>query len=336
MLSRSEIRSALLARGLEQEELFAEARRLRDRHFGPTVLLRGVIETTNVCRVNCDYCPMRRDNTQANDRYFMSADDIVERARRIRDAGIDIVLLQGGETPRQLHAVEEAIPRIRALYDGPVEVLLNLGNMRHEQYARLRAAGATSYILKHETSDPVLHQQLRHESLDDRLRCMKDLLSLGYRVGTGLISSLPGQTMESMVDDIELTGSLGVHMCSVSPFVPAPDTPLRLTRPGAVDLALNVLACLRVCYPHLLIPAVSALEKNSKGGQSRGLAAGGNVMTVNFTGDADRERYLIYGKERFVVRMQYARTVVQSSGLDFRGSVFQDESMGSDTSLTSS
>ncbi len=165
---------------------------------------------------------------------------------------------------------------------------------------------------------------MRHEMLEDRLRCLRDLLELGYKVGTGLISSLPGQTLGSIVDDIELAGALGVHMCSVSPFVPAPDTPLQLKPPGSVDLAINTLACLRICLPGLLIPSVSALEKTSAGGQSRGLAAGANVMTVNFTGDADRQRYLIYGKDRFVVKMQHVQRLVQAAGLQTRGSVFLD------------
>lgn len=324
MLTRAEIRKALLATGPEQEELLVEARRLREQHFGQTVVLRGVVEVTNVCRVNCDYCPMRRDNTRDNDRYFMSSDEILARARQIRDENIDIILLQGGETPRMLAAIENAIPRIRELFDYRVEILLNLGNMRRGQYERLKVLGATSYILKHETSDAHLHEVMRHETLADRLRCLRDLLDLGYKVGTGLISSLPGQTLDSIVDDIELADALGVHMCSVSPFVPAPDTPLQRAPAGSVDLALNALACLRICRPGLLIPSVSALEKTSSGGQSRGLAAGANVMTVNFTGDADRQRYLIYGKDRFVVKMQHVRSLVQAAGLQTRGSIFLD------------
>jgi biotin synthase len=322
MLTRSEIRSALKARGHAQEELFEQARRLRDQYFGPAVVMRGVVEITNVCRVNCDYCPMRRDNTRVNDRYFMSREEVLRRSRLIREAGIDVILLQGGETPRSFTALRAAIPGISDLYRGRVEVLLNLGNMTGERYAELRALGATSYILKHETSDPDLHWRMRHERLEERLRCLKNLLDLGYRVGTGLIAGLPGQQISSMVDDIELAGELGVHMCSVSPFVPAPDTPLSGEPAASVDLALNIIACLRICYPQLLIPAVSALEKTDTGGQSRGLAAGANVITVNFTGGADQHRYLIYGKDRFVVKMEHAKNIVHRAGLRTRGSVF--------------
>jgi biotin synthase len=85
---------------------------------------------------------------------------------------------------------------------------------------------------------------------------------------------------------------------------------------------VNAIATLRVCYPELLIPSVSALEKTSSGGQSRGLAAGANVLTMNFTGDAHIGRYLIYGKERFVVRAEHVRTMLADAGFGVRGSVF--------------
>jgi biotin synthase len=268
---------------------------------------------------------MRRDNIRQNDTYFLTSDEIVERAGAIRDSGIDVVLLQGGETPTVLDSLEDAVPRIRELFDGEVEILLNLGRFKPAQYRKLRALGATSYIMKHETSDPDLHLAIRHEPLDMRIRSLRDLQELGFKVGTGLISSLPGQSLESIIDDIELAGALSVDMCSVSPFIPAPDTPLSLAPIGDNELALNVIACLRLSYPYLLIPSVSALERVGSGGQSRGLEAGANVMTVNFSSATDQGRYLIYGKDRFLVTLQHVRRLAQSSGLELRGSVFLDE-----------
>ncbi|MEU1290597.1 radical SAM protein [Kitasatospora sp. NPDC005856] len=325
MLTREEMRRLLVARGQEQEELFAESRRVRNERFGATVVLRGVIELTNVCRVNCDYCPMRRDNVRENDTFFLTADQIVSTAELIRDNGIDVVLLQGGETPSVLPILENAIPRIRQLYDDRVEVLLNVGNLKRTQYERLHALGALSYILKHETSDQDLHLRIRHETLDSRLRHLRDLQEVGFKIGTGLISSLPGQSLDSIVDDIELAGEIGADMCSVSPFIPAPNTPMSLAPIGDNELALNVIALLRLNFPHLLIPSVSALERVGGGGQSRGLDAGANVMTVNFSGAGDQKRYLIYGKDRFVVTLDHVRGLVESSGLELRGSVFIEQ-----------
>jgi biotin synthase len=67
---------------------------------------------------------------------------------------------------------------------------------------------------------------------------------------------------------------------------------------------------------------VSALEKTSAGGQSDGLAAGANVLTINFTGAKDIDRYLIYGKNRFVVGMNHVRSLLVGAGYSTRGSIF--------------
>ena len=54
------------------------------------------------------------------------------------------------------------------------------------------------------------------------------------------------------------------------------------------------------------------------GSQARGLAAGANVITVNFSGEADQARYPIYGSSRFVVRRDYALRTLESAGLEPR------------------
>lgn len=101
-------------------------------------------------------------------------------------------------------AVLAAMPPVRSLYDGGVEILLNLGNKRHDEYAALREAGATSYIIKHETSDPALNQRMRHETLESRLWHIRELIDLGYKIGTGTIVGLPGQSVENIAADIIL------------------------------------------------------------------------------------------------------------------------------------
>lgn len=319
MTNTHEILEALKMRGGQQEDLFAAARLARRLSLGNEVTLRGVIEVTNICRVNCDYCPMRRDNTHENDRFSLSEDDIVDSVHAIVEAGIGVVLLQGGETPRVLPVIERALKRITNEYPR-LEIILNLGNFSHDQYARLREAGATSYILKHESSDVALFERLRHEPFEERMHCLWDLKSLGFRVGTGLMTGLPGQSMESIVSDLMLAREVGVQMCSVSPFVPAPNTPMEGLPAGDNELALNVIACMRVLFPFMSIPSVSALERTHTGGQRRGLDAGANVLTINFSKSKDREKYLIYGKNRFIVSASHVETIVRQAGMVVKAS----------------
>jgi biotin synthase len=312
----------LQVRGSQQEQLFAAARAARESVYGRRVVVRGLVEVTNLCRVNCEFCPMRRDNTKQNTIFHLNEEQILEAAARIRDAGINIVFLQAGEVRRTTQLVGKVLPKIRKMFSGPVEFLLCLGNKTEEEYAFLQAQGATSYILKHETSDPELNAQMRHASFEERLGCLRTLVQLGYRVGTGAIIGLPGQSQESLVNDLLLAREVGAHMVSGSPFIPAPDTPLADMPPGDVDLTLNFIALARLINPYWLIPSVSALERRKGGGQLSGLAAGANVLTVNFTPELEQSKYLIYGKDRYVVRNDHVSEIAAQAGLERAPSVF--------------
>lgn len=316
MLSKQEIIDLLQVRGADQKALFEESRSARAKCFDAQVVVRGVIEVTNVCRVNCHYCPMRRDNNSSNTRFLLTEEDLIAAAKCVIEQGLKVVFFQGGEAPQTTRLVGEAIPKIHALSPlQPVEILLNLGNKSRDEYGYLKTQGAESYILKHETSDPLLHKRLRQTDLQERIRCLLNLLELQFKVGTGTIIGLPGQTLESIADDIVLADELGVSMASASPFIPARNTPLDSCASGSVETTLNAIAIMRIANPRWLIPSVSALEKLQEGGQRRGLEAGANVLTVNFTPDSKRDDYEIYGKDRFIVSLDYVRELLKHTGL---------------------
>ncbi len=320
--NRATLRAWLQVKDNQQQRLFAAARQARRTAFGDRVIVRGLMEVTNLCRVNCEFCPMRRDNTRRNTIFELSEAQILETATRIKEAGINVVFLQAGEVKKTTEIVGNALPKIRATFGGAVELLLCLGNKSEEEYVFLKNQGATSYILKHETSDPELNEKLRRSSFVARVEGLRTLVRTGYKVGTGTIVGLPGQTIESLADDLLLAREIGTHMVSASPFIPAPDTPLAHQPPGDVNVTLNFIALARLMNPRWLIPSVSALESRCSGGQAAGLAAGANVLTVNFTPDDQRGNYLIYGKDRYIVRNDHVNEIVAKSGLKRAASVF--------------
>src|SRR5258708_40086622 len=138
-----------------------------------------------------------------------------------------------------------------------------------------------------------------HALFAERMACLRALVRLGYKVGTGAIIGLPGQTQESLVNDLFLAREIGAHMVSGSPFIPAPDTPLAHLPPGDVEITLNFIALARLMHPSWLIPSVSALERRQGGGQLSGLAAGANVLTINFTPEVEKSKYLIFRNDRY-------------------------------------
>ncbi len=64
-------------------------------------------------------------------------------------------------------------------------------------------AGADRFLLKHETIDKTLFRWLKPDTnLTKRVRCLNWLKELGYEVGTGCIVGLPGQRIETLVEDL--------------------------------------------------------------------------------------------------------------------------------------
>ena len=94
------------------------ARAQREANWGTTAIVRGAIEITNVCRVNCDYCSMRQEVRRKAAAYYMTVPEILAAAECIRDSGVRVVFLQGGETPLTTRTVGVAMPAIRKLFNG--------------------------------------------------------------------------------------------------------------------------------------------------------------------------------------------------------------------------
>jgi biotin synthase len=301
-------------------ETAAAACRARAKACGTSVLLRAVVEFTNVCHHNCAYCGMRAANSGLR-RYSLAPDDIMGAAQRAAADGIGVIMLQGGDhlaydMDGLAAVVEYIVSELRAT------VLLCIGDRPLEDYERLYRAGARQAIVKFETSNALLFKSLRpHSSLDRRLRLSGEVAALGYQLSSGFIQGLPGASPGDLENDLEQLASLPLFAASVSPFIPSEQTPLRNSPYPELAAVLETISSIRLAHPNLLIPAVSALgilsqrEDGDTSGQLRGLLAGANVLTVNYTPPSERENYVIYGPQRWIVEREYAMEVVRRAGL---------------------
>lgn len=303
------------ARGEPQQELFQRARAVRNTHYGREVTLRGVIEVSSFCQKRCRYCAMRACNTEA-ERFRMSADEIFAIAEKIKECGIGTAFLQSGQDPRSDETLESVIPRIRQELD--LDVLLCLGERPLLVYKRFFELGAGAYILKFETSNPVYYDQLVGSPLEHRLQCTAWIREAGMKLGTGNIVGLPQQSLADLVDDFRLALKIQPDFVSCAPFIPNQGTPLEHLPDGDFNTTLNMMALWRIALGNVLIPSVSALEKLAPGGQTAGLQAGANVITINFTPEEARQKYAIYSKQRFIVNMEHAFNTIQAAGLSVR------------------
>jgi len=279
---------------LPDAELIARADSECRAFLGAGVFLRGLIEATNVCQRNCLYCGIRRGNGAVR-RYRLSDEEILLSARRGYERGLRSFVLQGGEDPEfGAERLARLAERFKESFGEKAALTLSFGTLRREDYALLRSAGVDRYLLRFETSDEALHRRLRGSPLAERLRALEDLRGLGFEVGTGFMTGLPGSGPETLAADIDLCSALAPDMVGVGPFIPHPGTPLGAEKGAGLAPALRAVALLRLALPLANIPATTAAGSIAADGRERMLAAGANVLMPNI-GPVERKKdYELY------------------------------------------
>ena len=227
--------------------------------------------------------------------------------------GVDTLVLQSGEVHGDPQRIAHVVDALRTRF--PVAVTLSVGEQPTASYALWKEAGASRFLLKHETADASLYAALHPGyTLAQRVDALQRLRRASYEIGSGFIVGVPGQRPETLADDILLARELHVDMCGAGPFIPQADTPLGNEPQGSVELALRVMAVLRIALPWSNLPATTALASlDPVSGQREGLLAGGNVLMPGFTPAAHREDYCIYDNKHRV-SMDEARQVIESAG----------------------
>lgn len=274
------------------EELFKAADRVRKEYVGDEVHLRGLIEFSNICKRNCLYCGLRLSNKNVK-RYRLEPDEIIDLAKKAVTYGYKTIVMQSGEDDfYTLDKMKYIISNIKNL---DVAITLSIGEKSFEEYKAYKEAGADRYLIRVETTDKKLYEDMDPGmSLDERKRCLEDLRELGYEVGTGCLVGLPNQTLESLADDILFFKKIGADMIGLGPFIPNEDTPLKDEKGGEFIMSLKVMAITRLLMPDANIPATTAMEALNKDGRMIALQSGANVVMPNVTEGEYRKLYALY------------------------------------------
>ena len=268
--------------------------------WGKGIFVRGLIEISSHCRNNCLYCGLRRDNTHLS-RYRLSNDEILQCCKHGYAMGLRTFVLQSGEDPfLSDDNLCELVSLIRSSYPDTA-ITLSLGERSHESYQRLFEAGASRYLLRHEAAQSSLYAQIhpKEMSLNNRIDCIKSLINIGYQTGMGMMIGVPGQTTQSLVEDLMLMKQLKPHMIGIGPFITHHDTPLKEHNNGSLKLTLTILAITRLMFPDALIPATTALSTLSPDGHLQGILSGANVIMPNLSPQNVRALYNIYDNKAY-------------------------------------
>lgn len=301
----------------ELEMLWKAADETRHINVGDEIHLRGLIELSNFCCRSCAYCGINQTNANI-EFYRMSKEDVVECIRKIHDFGYGTVVFQSGEdfgiTAEWMSDIIKYVKNNTNL-----AVTLSLGERRYDELKMWKESGADRYLLRFETSDLELYRRI-HSALPcadpkrDRIAIIQELKKLGYETGSGVMVGIPGQTYETLAQDIWLFAELELDMIGIGPYIPHPDTPLgreyqKMQQlpssspslspanqvPNTELMTYKTIALTRLLCPKTNIPSTTALATMNKvSGRGLGLMRGANIIMPNVTQTKYRQKYTIY------------------------------------------
>lgn len=283
----------------DRDYLIDKAYEVRAENYGKTVFFRGLMEISNICKCDCFYCGIRVSNCRAS-RYRLSKNEILDSCHRGYLLGYRTFVFQGGEDSYFTdELLEEIIKTLKSEYPD-IAITLSLGERGEKSFRRLYEAGADRYLLRHETVNEKLYEELHPKmSLKNRKDCLRTLKEIGYQVGSGFLIGLPGLTMKDYAKDLIFLKELKPHMVGIGPFIPHEDTPLKNEKGGTAYDTITLLAVIRLLLPDVLLPATTALGTIDPKGREKGFRAGANVIMPNLSPMEYRKKYALYNGKVF-------------------------------------
>lgn len=288
--------------GAADDELFARSSAVKMATVGPKVYLRGLIELSNICVRDCYYCGLRLSNDRVV-RYNLSDAQVEVAARYALDNEYASLVIQSGELRSEQFTdkIERLLRLVADVSGGALAVTLSCGEQSEATYRRWFAAGAHRYLLRIESSSPVIFGKIHPATIDfdQRVECIKVLKRVGFQTGSGVMIGLPYQSVGDLADDLLWMQSIDIDMCGMGPYIEHVDTPLgsvsaAFDRSARVALTLRMVALLRLLMPSINIASTTALSTLDPVARLRAIEVGANVIMPNITPSADRSHYNLY------------------------------------------
>ena len=279
----------------ELEIFFKFANFLRQKYHSNSCCVHGIIEISNYCQSNCQYCGISSSNKSIK-RYRMGKEEILSAVdKAVNIHGFKALVLQSGES--SVYSIDELVDIVNSIKQRfAVLIFISFGEIGNLGLEKLYQAGARGLLMRFESSNPSLYAQLHPgSSLEDRLAQINHAYELGYLIITGALIGLPGQTDDDIINDIFLARKLNAEMFSFGPFINHPETNLASNPKPAEETVLKVLALSRfLAEPQTKILVTTGFETLSQQARQKGLACGANSVMLNVTPLEYRRLYNIY------------------------------------------
>ena len=243
--------SILECKDEELLDLLAATFRVRRRYFGNSVQLYYLMNAkSGLCPEDCTYCSQSKVSEAEIPTYnLLSEKKLLDGAREAYERGSKtycIVISARGPSEREMRAVTEIVPKIKATYD--LKICACLGILTDAQAAELKACGVDRVNHNLNTSAEHYGEICSTHSYEDRVATLTSVRQAGLEICSGGIIGM-GERREDVVRMAFALRELEAESIPINFLNPIDGTPL------AGQWELNPRYCLKVlCMFRLVNP----------------------------------------------------------------------------------
>ncbi len=265
-------------------DILSAAYRIRERYFGNTVQLYFLINAkSGLCPEDCSYCSQSKVSKAAIPKYnILQRDQLMDGARlaRERDAKTYCIVISArGPNEREMQAVEELVPEIKARYG--LRVCASLGLLTPDQARRLKACGVDRINHNVNTSSDFYASICSTHSYQDRIDTLQAVRHAGMELCSGGIIGMGERDEDVVRMAIELR-EIGVESIPLN-FLNAIDgTPLEGSDRLNPRYCLKALAVFRFANPDREIRIAGGRELHLGSLQPLGLYAANSIFVGDY------------------------------------------------------
>ncbi len=283
-ITRVEALSIIQSPDEELVSLLAATFRIRHQHFGNTVQLFFLMNAkSGLCPEDCGYCSQSKVSDAEIPKYnILSRDKLLDGARVAaeRQSKTYCIVISGREpSERELHAIEQIVPQIKAQYD--LNICACLGLLDEAQAVRLKTCGVDKVNHNLNTSEKFYPEICSTHTYQDRLDTLKAVRKAGMQLCSGGIIGM-GEADEDLVQMAFELRELNVESIPLNFLNPIDGTPLANKRDLNPRFCLKALCLMRFVNPTSELRIAGGREIHLGSLQAMGMYAANSLFVGDY------------------------------------------------------
>jgi biotin synthase len=307
-ITREDALSVLQAGDESLLSILAAAYRVRREYFGNTVQLYFLMNAkSGLCPEDCGYCSQSKIAEAPVPKYtILQRDKLLDAARIAKERGAKtycLVISARGPNEREMKAVEQIVPEIKAQYG--LDICACLGILTDDQAKRLKACGVDRVNHNLNTSEKYYAEICSTHTYQDRVGTLKSVRGAGLELCSGGIIGM-GETDDDVVDLAFTLHDLQVESIPVNFLNSIEGTPLQTADNLTPQYCLKALAMFRLVNPTRELRISGGREIHLRSLQPLGLYPANSVFVGDYLttqGQAPDEDYKMISDLGFQVTM---------------------------------